>query len=213
MKNCLLRIGLPLGVALISSYPGEAQQVVNYGRGPALSHLTAPGIDSGSVYKFAPTNGFDCPTPSFSVGGFGAGGNDWANDFTAYRSAGSGVNNFGVAAALRVPLGGESARYCKEYAKALKERAEIEMAGIRRNDQLSLLVQCNWLLENKINVDQKIFKDKGALSALNACNDYNPDPLPSAEMREPSKPLTRELVPPLTQVEPNPPPNQILRDR
>jgi len=213
MKTYFPRIGLSFGVLLISSYPGEAQQVVNFGRGPALSYLTAPGIDSGSNYKFAPTNGFECPTPSFSVGGFGAGGNDWANDFTAYRSAGSGVNNFGVAAALRVPLGGDSARYCKEYAKALKERAEIEMAAVRRNDQLSLLVQCKWLLENKIDADQKIFKDKGALSALNACNDYNPAPLPSAEMREPSKPLTRVPVPPLTPVEPNPPPNLILRDR
>lgn len=174
MKHIHASFLVPLGLSLLSAHPSVAQQVSNYGRSPSINVLTTPSVDA-SVYKYGPQNGFDCPTTSFSFGGFGAGGNDWSNDFTTNGSSGSGINNYGIAAGLRVPLGGESAKNCKEYSKTLLERARIETDGARRNDQIKLLTQCHWLFVNEINTNQASFLDEknGAFSSLNVCNSFS----------------------------------------
>jgi hypothetical protein len=208
MKSILLRLGISLGLGLLSSCPSEAQQAVNvnYGRGPTLPALTTPGLIQGlgeASYSFSPQTGVICPTSSFSVGGFGAGGNDWSNDYTSNGSAGAGVNNFGVAAGLRVPLGGESARTCKEYARYLTTKARIEMEGVIRNDQLLLLAQCHWLLVNEINTKQAVFEIEGQpFYSLNACNSLSLKPLAG---RGPSdKSLMNRQDPPLAPTPPSP---------
>lgn len=201
MKCSLSRFAFPLGLSILFSCPSFAQQVINYGRTPNPSVLAIPDATT-QQYTFSPQNGFACPTPSVSFGGYGAGGNDWSNDFTANSSAGTGVNNFGIAAGIRVPLSGESARHCKAYSRSLLKRAEIETEAALRNDQLVLLTQCHWLRENRINIRQNIFMDKdGALSSLNPCNDYSTRPLAGAdgpEVSETPLPKSHSLSPPLS---------------
>lgn len=217
LKYFLLPLSIPLGLGIIFSYPSDAQ-VANYGRSPSLNILTTPGGTGASSYSFAPTNGWSCPTPGFSIGAYGGAGNDWSNDFTTYNSSGSGINNYGVAAGITVPLGGDFSEYCNDYAKSIKERALLEAEAVRRNNQLTLLTQCYWLVQNKINTDQSAFKDKdGAFSSLNACNSYDFKPIQGGENTsntDTSKvepPKLEQPDPPVTIIIPQPSSNLILQ--
>jgi hypothetical protein len=172
LKHFFLSFSFPLGLGLIFSYPINAQ-VANYGRSPTLNILTDPSGNGGSSYLFSPADGLTCPTPGFSIGAYGGAGNDWSNDYTTYNSSGSGINNYGVAAGITVPLGGDFSNYCNDYAKSVADRHKMETEAIRRNSELSLLRQCYWLVQNKINTDQTAFTaEDGAFSSLKACNDY-----------------------------------------
>ena len=174
-KNYRL-FGPMVAVFLMSSGSSASAQQI-YGRGPTITPLVTPGIPESS-FVFSPNSGVTCPTVTFSVGGFGVGGNDWASEYTDYNSASAGANNYGVSAGLKIPFGGELAKFCKQYAKAFAEQRLIEKEGALRNNQIKLLTQCEWLLENKINPDQAIFKKGGAFESLGVCIDYNPARLP-----------------------------------
>jgi hypothetical protein len=197
----------PLGLGLIFTFPSDAQ-VVNYGRSPSLNVLTNPDSELSS-YTFSQSNGFTCPSPSFSIGAFGGSGNDWSNDFTANYSSGSGINNFGIAVGVKVPFGGGLSRYCKDYAKSLAENERIKMDAARRNEQLTLLRQCYWLVENKINLDQDIFKS-GALSSFQACTVYDFKPIQGGDNIPKSPSLDK---PPLSVIPPIPSSNIILQQQ
>jgi len=177
MKNKLARISVPLGLSFFLAYPSAAQEQVNFGRSPSINVLATPNIDKND-FIFSPQNGFTCPTTSLSFGGFGTGGNDWANDYSTNRSAGSGINNLGIAAGIRVPLAGSSARNCKEYSEVLLQKARVELDGARRSDQIALLRQCHWLLVNQISIklNKSAFSNdrgkEGAFSSLNACSSF-----------------------------------------
>jgi hypothetical protein len=97
-----------LGLSLISpSTAKEIQAFFPEHRSPAI---TAVSGDSKQQYIFSESNGWTCPTPSLSIGGFGSGGNDWANDFTSYASAGSGISNYGAGVGLTIPFGAPTVR-------------------------------------------------------------------------------------------------------
>jgi hypothetical protein len=179
---------LPLGLGLIFSYPSDAQ-VVNYSKSPTLSVLTTPDSELSS-YGFSPSNGFTCPSPSFSIGAFGGGGNDWSNDFTANYSSGSGINNFGIAVGVKVPFGGGLSK----------------MDAARRNEQITLLRQCYWLVENKIDLNQDSFKS-GAFSSFQACTGYNFKPIQGGDNFPTPSSLDK---PPLSDIQPIPPSSIII---
>jgi hypothetical protein len=167
---------LTLGVSLVVTCPSAAQaQAIGYGRGPNLNYFT-PAVTGDS---FGPSSGVTCPTPTFTIGAYGGGGNDWSDNFTpSYASSSAGINNYGVAAGLRLPLGaGELSRACKDFAKSKSEFERINTENFRRNAQLSLFKQCNWLLENRVKLKQTAFNDP-AFSSLKACSklDYEPTP-------------------------------------
>jgi hypothetical protein len=220
LKYFLLPFSIPLGLGVIFSYPSDAQ-VANYGRSPSLNILTTPGGTGASSYSFAPTNGWTCPTPGFSVGAYGGAGNDWSNDFTTYNSSGSGINNYGIAAGITIPFGGDFSEYCSDYAKSTAERARMEAEAVRRNNQLTLLTQCYWLVENKINTDQPAFKDKdGAFSSLSACDSYDFKSVQGGENTsgtDPQKveptPAPLKNQPPVTIIIPQPASNVILQQQ
>lgn len=197
----IIKNSLPLGLIFLLINPSYAQVIrptPNYGRGPNLNVLDSPGL-SGESVGFSPNSGVSCPTPVFSAGGFGAGGNDWANDYSTFNSSGSGINNFGVAAGVRVPFGGELARYCKSYAKSFSEKMRIEMEQARRASQVALLRDCFWLLQNRINPNQRLFKDDKVSLSLNACNDIDYMPTKSgvslSGMDTGKEPKMMELTP------------------
>ena len=181
MFNHLVKIGFSCGFAFLAA--AEALAQVNpipprdYGRGPDLNVLTSPSLN-GSTYSFSPGNGVGCPHTEFVVGGFGAAGNDWANDYSSYYSSGSGINNYGIAAGVRIPMAGEYAKYCRDYAKSLADKLRSDSEQARRSDQISLLQACYWLLANRINYTQAAFL-KGQFSSLAACNELDFTPLAS----------------------------------
>lgn len=57
------------------------------------------------------------PQPSVLVA-LGGGGNDWANNDVPYASSYSAINNYGIAAGIRIPFGGDLRRFCTDFAKA-----------------------------------------------------------------------------------------------
>ena len=222
MKNKLARISVPLGLSFILAHPVAAQEQVNFGRSPSFNVLAIPSSDRNE-FGFSPSTGFTCPTTSLSIGGFGTGGNDWSTEYSTDRSAGSGINNFGIAAGIRVPLAGSSAQNCKEYSKVLLERARIELEGARRNAQIDFLEKCHWLFVNEFNfkANSDAFSvDKsgknGDFSSLNACTSFkwktpsSSDGLRAEEMRKNNSltPVPRSPVPPT----PQPIIQQIIRD-
>jgi hypothetical protein len=162
---------LSLGVSLAFVYPSTAQaQAIGYGRGPNLNYFT-PAVTGDS---FSPSSGINCPTPTFNIGAYGGGGNDWSDNFSpTYASSSAGVNNYGVAAGLRLPLGaGELTRACKDYAKFKSEFERINTENFRRNAQISLFRQCNWLKDNHVDLFQNAFNNP-VFSSLKACSLLN----------------------------------------
>lgn len=185
MKNIFIRFSASIGLSLLLTHQSHAQ-VNPYGRSPTINAPPITGFGDSS-FKFSPGTGFECPTPSLSIGGFGSGGNDWSNDYGGqYNSTGTGVNNFGIGAGLRIPFGGASAINCKEYSKVLLDMKRIEMNSAIRNDQITLLKQCHWLLVNDISREN--LKIEGPFSSLNACGNIQwAPPGPSASSKDVKK--------------------------
>ena len=212
MKLFPFSFAICLGLSLSFVDPSRAQDAFRQSRSPTLNVITPLGSE-GPNYKFAPSNGWECPTPSLSVGGYGSGGNDWSDDFGTYNSAGSGVNNYGIAIGLRVPFGGEYSRYCKDYAKSLADKERTQLEGVRRNDQIGLLQQCYWLSSNNINTDQPAFKTGGPFSSLEPCTTYKFRPAQGGANKPAAQNAEMLTNPPLTIITPNPPSNLILERR
>lgn len=203
---------LSLGLGVIFSSPSDAQ-TVNYGRSPDLNILTAPSANEAS-YGFAPTNGWNCPTPSFSIGTFGGAGNDWSDDHNSNYSSSSGINNYGIAVGVTIPLGGDFSRYCNDYAKSLSERARIEMEQLNRNEQITLLQQCYWLVVNKIDTDQPAFEPGGVFSSLSACKDYKYQSIQGGDNQGgDNQGLKVPANPPLSEIKTPPPSNLIIQQQ
>ena len=205
MKNKLARISVPLGLSFFLAYPSAAQEQVNFGRSPSINVLATPNIDKND-FIFSPQNGFTCPTTSLSFGGFGTGGNDWANDFTSYASAGSGISNFGAGVGLTIPLGMKYRKSCYDYAKSLAAKANAQSEEAQRNNQLTLLRQCYWLLRYRINLEQPAFAEGGAFSSLQSCKTYTVEMVQGGSNNSGNKVNTAipELDPPLSKLAPPP---------
>ena len=171
--SCFLSLGI--GLALIAPVLAEEVPavVLRQSRGPGITAIAAPGGE-GKGYTFSENSGWTCPTPSLSIGGFGSGGNDWANDFTSYASAGSGISNFGAGVGLTIPLGMKYGKSCYDYAKSLAAKANALSDQQQRDNQLKLLSQCYYLFTRKINFQHPAFDKGGAFSSLHACRSYDP---------------------------------------
>jgi hypothetical protein len=170
--SCFLSLGI--GLALIAPVLAEEVPagVFRQSRGPGITAIAAPV--EGKGYTFSESAGFTCPTPSLSIGGFGSGGNDWANDFTSYASAGSGISNFGAGVGLTIPLGMKYGKSCYDYAKSLAAKANALSEQAQRDNQLKLLSQCYYLFTKRVNFQEPAFDEGGAFSSLQACRSYNP---------------------------------------
>jgi hypothetical protein len=196
MIRCSFRLSTHVAALLFLTQPALPQVT---GRSPALNGVTPFSADLPS-YTFAINNGVGCPTPSFAIGFYGGSGNDWANDYSTYDSVSSGINNFGGAVGLRIPLGGkEYSKYCREYAKSLADKTSDDMLAQRRNYQLSLLQQCHWLKLNLVNLDQPAFMKDGIFSELSVCEGYSAKQAPGVrgdpEKFEPPKADIPQLPP------------------
>jgi hypothetical protein len=111
------------------------------GNGPQLQNFSTP--DLGQNYQIDAS--LQCPATSVSVGGFGGNGNDWAYNVQPYGASSSSINNYGIAAGIRIPLGGYLKDFCKDYARQKSEFVRITTENYRRNSFLANLEQCRWL--------------------------------------------------------------------
>jgi len=210
-------LSLGIGLALITPVLAEEVPavVLRQSRGPGITAIAAPGGE-GKGYTFSESNGWSCPTPSLSIGGFGSGGNDWANDFTSYASAGSGISNFGAGVGLTIPLGMKYGKSCYDYAKSLAAKANAQSEQGQRNNQLILLKQCYYLFTMRVNFEQPAFDEGGAFSSLKACRSYNPQMVEGGSNPGNNNSDNRvnevipELNPPLSNIPPPPASNVIL---
>ena len=111
---------------------------------------------SNSQFGFAP--GIQCPTPEFAVGGFGGQSNGWGN--TGYNTTG---NNLGGTIMFTMPIGGDTAEYCKELAR--------EIAKQRRLDtEVNMIRQCAQLANSGITIDVEQFPDFALCAGVRGVN-------------------------------------------
>lgn len=107
---------------------------------------------SNSQFGFAP--GIQCPTPELAVGAFGGQTNGWGN--SGYNTAG---NNVGGTIMFTMPIGGDTAEYCKQLAR--------EIAKQRRLDtEVNMIKQCAQLANANIQIDVEKFPDFAVCSAV-----------------------------------------------
>lgn len=93
--------------------------------GTTVNNQSNSQINTNTFYGFGP--GINCPTPTFSVSGFGGTG----SGSSAGNTVGAAVNsdNYGGIVTLTLPLGGANAEICKEIGKA---QVQALMSQVRR---------------------------------------------------------------------------------
>jgi len=111
---------------------------------------------SNSQFGFAP--GIQCPTPELAFGAFGGQTNGWGN--TGYNTSG---NNVGGTVMFTMPIGGDTAEYCKQLAR--------EIAKQRRLDtEVNMIKQCAQMANAGIQIDIEKFPDFAICDGVVASN-------------------------------------------
>lgn len=175
LRRCCPRLAvsasLPLLLVLVSTSASMAQE---YGRSPSLNNLNYSPLQS----SYQLDTGVSCPTPSFSVLGFYGQATDtaYARNTVSNVSANSGLDNYGVAAAFTIPLGGRLSEYCTDYATLRTENLRKKVEADALIFQSQLVQQCIYLYQigvhfedwtnqegKKISVTAPEFAEGGAL--------------------------------------------------
>ena len=118
--------------------------------GTTVNNQNNSQINTSTFYGFGP--GINCPTPSFTVSGFGGNG----SGSSAGDTIGANVNseNYGGIVALTFPIGGANSEICKEIGKAQVEslkaqatRSSIEAAKTQADINLVTALKCVEILK------------------------------------------------------------------
>jgi hypothetical protein len=114
---------LPVASFAQSNPAATASSAAN-SAGTTVNNQNNSQINTSTFYGFGP--GINCPTPSFTVSGFGGSG----SGSSAGDTIGADVNsdNYGGIVALTIPLGGANAEICKEIGKAQVEAMKAAAA-------------------------------------------------------------------------------------
>ena len=115
---CLSFGSLLLPVASFAqSNPAATASSAANSAGTTVNNQNNSQINTSTFYGFGP--GINCPTPSFTVSGFGGSG----SGSSAGDTIGADVNsdNYGGIIALTIPLGGANAEICKKLKLKLKQ--------------------------------------------------------------------------------------------
>ena len=140
---------LPAAVWAQANPAATASSAAN-AAGTTVNNQNNSQINTSTFYGFGP--GINCPTPSFSVAGFGGGG----SGSSAGDTIGANVNsdNYGGIVSLTVPIGGANAEICKEIGKAQVEslksqavRTNIEAAKTQADINLVTALKCVEILK------------------------------------------------------------------
>ena len=113
--------------------------------GTTVNNQNNSQINTNAFYGFGP--GINCPTPTFSVAGFGGNGSGNSNGDVIGATVNS--ENYGGVVTLTFPLGGANAEICKEIGKAqvlaLQSqvgRAAAEASKTQADIQLVTVIKC-----------------------------------------------------------------------
>jgi len=168
------------GVTLAPSTQNNAQNVQTNSGAVNLAPMGGSNANyqinsvSNSQYGFAP--GITCPTPELAFGAFGGQSNGWGN--TGYNTSG---NNVGGTIMFTMPIGGDTAKYCKELAS--------EIAKQRRLDtEINMIKQCAQLANAGIQINVEEFPDFAVCSAVTVAGGR------TAVIEEPASSFTPEQV-------------------
>lgn len=89
--------------------------------------------------------------PAFSVSGFAASGDNWANFNNGRSNASTGAGNYGVTAAISMPFPGELAKQCKENLAAY-------VRSVKLTTNANLVAACATLSSANIDLNSENFK-------------------------------------------------------
>jgi len=146
-----------------------------FAQSPFLS--IPPGTSSSlPIYtesRFELLNSVACPTPTFSITGFGNGLNGWGDTHhQPYQSNSAGLGNYGVAAGVSVPLSNDLKKFCRDFAKIRTESEKDRLRNQAINSQFSFFNHCKYFQDLGYDLkDDKWFKSDGPLSAFVGCRD------------------------------------------
>ena len=102
------------GSVLAQSVPTASASSAATAAGTTVNNQNNSQINTSAFYGFGP--GINCPTPTFSVAGFGGSGSGNSNGDVIGAQVDS--DNYGGIVSVTFPIGGANAEICKEIGKA-----------------------------------------------------------------------------------------------
>lgn len=150
-----------------SSFVAPASSQSFNGFSVLSSPSVVPAISPQAAPIFSPAPGINCPTPAFTLAGFGSNSDNWVN-YPGNADANSGLGNYGIVAGISVPLGGSLSRYCKDYALALLRQQQEDAFSKRINHQARLMNTCLAFIKDKVDFTAKAF-DSPEFESLRDC--------------------------------------------
>jgi hypothetical protein len=141
-------LGMLVLTPFISGFPKALSQTVVYG-GDGSSAFGGPTLPSSE--KVVIDSSTECPTPTFSVTGFGRNADNWgkgnlsSSDESFGRASGSsGFGNYGVAAGISVPFASAAIKACNELAVSSARRRQSQR-------ELEFLANCK-IIQSKVSL-------------------------------------------------------------
>ena len=150
LSLCTVMASVLPGDALAQANPAATASSAANAAGTTVNNQNNSQINTSTFYGFGP--GINCPTPSFTVSGFGGGG----SGSSAGDTIGANVNsdNYGGIVALTFPIGGANAAICQEIGRAQVEslksqaqRTNLEAAKTQADINLVTALKCVEILK------------------------------------------------------------------
>ncbi len=138
------------GQALAQSSPSASSSSRATSAGTTVNNQNNSQINTSSFYGFGP--GINCPTPTFSVAGFGGSGSGVSNGDVVGANVTS--DNYGGVVTLTFPIGGEKHEICKKIGESQVqvlqsqvERTQAEARKTQADINLVTAIKCVELLK------------------------------------------------------------------
>jgi hypothetical protein len=133
------------GPVLAQSVPTASASSAATAAGTTVNNQNNSQINTSAFYGFGP--GINCPTPTFSIAGFGGSGSGNSNGDVIGAQVDS--DNYGGIVSVTFPIGGANAEICKEIGKAQVQalqsqvlRANIEARKTQADTNLVTAIKC-----------------------------------------------------------------------
>ena len=117
------------GPVLAQSIPTASASSAATAAGTTVNNQNNSQINTSAFYGFGPC--INCPTPTFSVAGFGGSGSGNSNGDVIGAQVDS--DNYGGIVSVTFPIGGANAEICKEIGKAQVQALQSQV--VRANTE------------------------------------------------------------------------------
>lgn len=126
LASCL---GLAPGLSIAQTVPTANASSAATAAGTTVNNQNNSQINTSTFYGFGP--GINCPTPTFSIAGFGGSGSGLSSGDLLGAQVSS--DNYGAVVSLTLPIGGANAEICKEIGKAQVQALQSQV--VRANTE------------------------------------------------------------------------------